>query len=306
MQRSNSLTRFTTFVVIALTLTVVVGCGGKKGGGQSLTAQYEKAMKLGSPDAKSKQLLKIGEQQAKAGDSGGANKSFIAAGSAAEEITLPRLRAEILSEVAKAEGQRGKGLRAEEMLKKARDAYNAIEAVHDRIPAIANCAEVFALHLDSAAKGKGELLEAEDLIASITEPQLKIQAAGRIAAAYFTINREKDGVRVLDSTTASAEAIADARQKADALLQIASILAEAKQTDKGKEILASAITAIGTIEDVQSKAFALTNLAESQLAFGEKTAARASLDEASTLAEKVEASLRGDLTDRIERVKGKI
>jgi|GEM_PF-4433299 tetratricopeptide (TPR) repeat protein len=305
MKRSNSFSNIITLVLVSLVAIGATGCGEKKTG-QSLASQYEKALKISSPDAKASQLLKIGEQQVKASDSMGAQKSFIAAGVAAEQITLPRLRAETLSEIAKAEGRRGKGLRAEEMLDKARKAYNAIETVHDRIPAMANCAEVYALHLDEGAKGKGELLEAEDLVKKITEPQRKLQAISLIAAAYFKIEREEDGVRVLNEMTTAANAMPDARQKSDALIQVVGVLAAAKLKDKGKEVLATAIETIGTIEDVQSKAFALVGLAEAQAAIGDKGAARSTLDEASELAEKVEGSLRGDITERIERAKSKI
>ena len=115
--------------VLLVAVTSLTGCGGGGDQGDSLSQQYEAALRQKSPEARALQLVKIALKQERASDLPSAERSLAAAAKACEKIPQPKQRASVLNTVVYAQAKIGFQTDANQQLMKI---YQLIEQIEDR------------------------------------------------------------------------------------------------------------------------------------------------------------------------------
>jgi len=127
-----------------------------------------------------------------------------------------------------------------------------------------------------------------------------VRALGRIAAAYGKSQRAGDRQRVMAEASVLADGQADPRAKADCLAEIGAAWHAQKDAAASTAAFTAAEQAAAEIEDTQSHAYALLNIAQKVSASKQKAEARKLLNSAQNVAAKVQdSSIRGPLIQEI-------
>jgi hypothetical protein len=287
---------------VAGSVALVVGCGASDPPAKSLTQQYQEALKTPDAAQRARRLVAVAEKQEQAADLNGVSTSLVAARQAAQSVKDPASQASSLVLVAGAYARLEQN--SDQVRELLRQAAAAIERVDDpllKVRSLASLATATSQHLQNFDAAVAHLARAEESAAQIQRPADRAAALGRIAAAYDKSQRPAEAERLLDAARALAGGQTDARTKADCLAEVAGVLATMRSAGDAQDAFAVAQQAAEAIEDPESRAYALVNIARKARGAKQPVQAKALLAQAQSVALKIkDASLRRPLLEEID------
>ena len=203
--------------------------------------------------------------QAKDGNPGDARVNFDQAVAAARSVKSGYARARVLRNVASVQAEAGD-------VDSARATARSIRDVHGRIDALVGVASASAKRGDLGAALKGFRI-AVAAVRSIRESNLRTRGLSKVALAQAAVGYTA-------SARATARSIRDIQGRADALVGVASALAQEGKRGEARAFFDLAVDDAGSIADGYRRAIALGKVAWAQAEAGEETAARMTLDRA--------------------------
>lgn len=293
----------------AMVLTLA-GCGGKGGrtDGPTFQEQVASAMRETAPDARAKQLARIGYQQAKAADERGAREPLRLAGEAAQKVEEPVARAGAFTLLARAEARSGFKAEARASLATAMESAERIELGEMRARQWGEIASVQWAAGDADA-ARRSLASAEKIAATLTDfqgqpdPYTQALVLSAIAQTYQELQAPADVARVLAAAVDRAGQLSDLFSQSRALVAIGS----AQQTTghgKAAETFAQAHAAAGKVEKPHQRALVLAELAQAQAEAKLAADAGATLAEADRTVDAIpEADLQRQAREAVERIR---
>lgn len=295
------------FVLIALALLVVAGCGPSKAPIASYEDKIADARAEANPDSRARKLIVLGYQQAsKSQDIIGSNKTLEWAETSCEEIPDPFAKADAYTLLGKAHARLGSKVKAGKSLLEARKLADGIESLETRINAMSNIAAVYGENLKEAEKADEVLKAAADAAAKIQDPQSRAIALKDVAKAYFKSELKESGDKSLAAAIEAAGAVEDAKMRSDVLAQIAAAHA-ATDPEAALATFESALESARKADKAYSQAYALTEIAEKLVEAKQIDLARKTLDEATALVKDIpEVDLQGQTEARISKVKSRL
>jgi len=309
MSTSNCAGAWTVYACFAVLFgaTQLTGCGGGSEGGPTLSSQHQAAKAEVDPGLRAKKLVAVALKQSKAGDSAGSDVSLAEAMQAASEIKDPAGKAGALNAVADAIGQSGNSADAKKQVRAARSAADEVEELPVRIPLLTRSAEILAQRIEDTDGALDILKEAEKLAGQIEDPAAKVTAQLRVVGGYHVAKGTGDVERLGAVAVEGARELTDARKKSEALADAGGVLRRAGLTEQGTTLFAEAETAAESIEDANSRGYALLNLATRRFAGGIKDDAAKTIKAAEAAAEKVtDRAMREELSKKIREIQNKL
>ncbi len=284
-----------------LPLALVLGCGGGGSKEKSITDQYRAALKQADPVKKASDLARIAEKQNKGGAPADAQATIASAAAAAKEVKDPSSRANSLNNVGAAMARMGQEGEAKEVFSAAAVAADEIQEPDGKITPLTTLASHAGAYLKNPLLGAEYLQKAEAAAGEIKNATIRVQAYGKIAAAYSKLEKIEDAKRVADQGLEFAKGLATTREKADAISEMAVALGKMKKAEESKAAFDDAQKLAGEIEAGESQANAFLHIGKKLKEAGQKDAARTTLAKAEGLAKKVkDGSIRGPLITEIE------
>ncbi|MCC7084858.1 MAG: hypothetical protein IT427_07615 [Pirellulales bacterium] len=297
------------FVAALLMLPFASGCGGGKsndrgaGGGISIQQLYTQAMADNNPPTRARKLVRVGEQQFRAGDMSGADTSYREAAKAIDEIKDPYLRASAETVLAGAYARSSGQTDAERLLKSAAALVANAESADNKVELLSNIAGVYAVNLRQPGNASAKLQDAEKLAGDIVAPSDRLTALAAIIRGYAKAKKTADVDRLVETAGELADGIQDPAKKADALSAFGRALVDADRKKQGVSRLAAAAEAANKIDVTYGKVYALASIAEQYAHAGDAAKARALLSECEELSKNIsEIDLRADAQEKVRQV----
>ncbi len=283
-------------VLLGLFLT---GCGGS-GSGESLHAQYERAMQIADAEARVAQLLRVADKQHAAGDAVGAEKSLVSAADAAKAIRDAGGRATALNRVGMATARMNRPYEAKDIFREVQKVLGEVEDPEVRVALLTRMGYTYAKYLDEAGEAADMLSRAEQSAQQVAYPEGRIEALLEVAYTHFGLGQEEQTRRLLDQSLADARGLEDVRKRADSLASAGATLSKMKKADEAKTIFQEAQQTAAEIPDPLSQAYAYVHLGTKLIESDLKGAAQKILETAEASADKVtDQSMRGPLMEKI-------
>ncbi len=265
-----------------------VGCGSSDSSKDrpSYKDMVVQTQRLTSPEARSRQLARIGGRQAKAGDTFGAEVTLEMAAVASREIedADARIRATVF--LAEQLSIIGKKMEAAEILEPLVSVAEKIESIEVRagaLAAIAN-AQATAGRLSAAQKN---LTVAEGLLDQLDDVFGQVLVQGGIAKAFQKMERPEEVQRVTADFLQRARSAGDDRARANCLALAGAHLRKLGDQEGARKTLGEAITAARAIENPQSKAYSMCDIATKLGEAGYRKTAHGLLEEANAVADTI-------------------
>lgn len=293
--------RAMSLCVLAIAVTCLAGCGGDET--NPLAAKLDKAKSIKDPSTRASELIKVSAEQRSAGDQRAADASLAMASSACDEIKDVAEQAQTMNAVAEAYVAAKKTSEAKDLLKKVATLFPKIEQMSKKVEVVA---QMTAIYGTLGTPGTAYLEQVEADAAAIEDPQLRVQAMSDIAAAYHHIKETDRAAKQIADTLAAARAIEDPRQKTEAVIIVAAQYAKLDDAAKATELFQEAETLIDQIERPDSQAHALVSLASARSTAGQKDAAKQTLAAADKAADKVDASQKAELQQKIGNLRKRL
>lgn len=292
--------------IIAAVLIASVGCGGGEAEGPSLDAQVKKAMSNPVPQSRAGELIRVAARQREAGDFAGSARSLDAAAEAAKLVESPATRVESLCLVVDAQDKAGSSTGAQDLLKAASRAVDEIAAPADKAAALSQMAAAYGNTLKDMDIAGIYLKNAEEEAAKIESPLDKALALLKLASAQSQLANSEAATRLIEQGLELARGIADPRQRCEALATAGETLSKMKLVEEGKAAFGEAQAEAAKITEPLNQSYAYLEIANRMVNVGLSNAATETLDKARVQADKVEASLRRDLLDAIDRANSRL
>lgn len=276
---------------IGLVGAAVGGCnrGSDSGGKLSYREQAARAQTEKDPEYRAIKLTKIGYAQGKVKDLSGADDTLRLAREACEAIPDAATRSKAWVYLAKVHNVLENRSKAREATKLALASANEIESPERKAVALAEAAEAESRAVDQAA-AKATLDRAEKLADSIGDSQGRIISLCAVAESYWRNSKPKEADRVISSALKYAGSIDNLKKRCPALAEIAVQQAKLKQKDSAAKTFDLSLESARLIEDQYAKSYAMGELAERLSASGFRAKAHKVLVEAESEAEKIPQS----------------
>ena len=140
---------------------------------------------------------------------------------------------------------------------------------------------------------------AKNLADSIEHPGGKVDAFLTIALGYLGVKGQEDIDSLVGESLEVAREIPDPRDRTNALIAIGYKLGGLNKGDQVKEVLAEAKQATTEIAEDLSRAYALAELGRGFGMAGDRATALKLFDQAESLADNVDTSMRATLIEKI-------
>ncbi len=298
--------RVRPWAALGLTVLLLTGCGGSKTpGGTSLAAQIEAAQRDPDPQSRARALITLGYQQYKAQDTMGARDTYRLAHRAANEIKIPGIRAIELAKLAEGYARMDNPGDARDVVREAKSVVASVSEPFLQVTAYSALAKAMGIAQDQG-EAAALLRDAEAVVDrqpqtdDPIELQQRVDALISIAEGYYGLDRKDNAAALFDRIRQLAEAMPLPRSQANALASLGAAQ-NRLGAPEGQANLDAAVEAAHQIEDVNSQAHALAEIAV-KLPSREQT--NALLDEANKLAEQVpDAGLRNEVQEKIRKAR---
>jgi len=250
--------------VLALALA---GCGpsGDGGGGPNVMQQYKEAGQNANPEIAATQLVRVAYLLKRAGDGATAERAANDAARRAGEIKDAGGKAMAFKDVAAVQGFLSMRTETKTSLKAAQAAAEQMEAGDRKAEVLGRVGVIYGNSLNDADSARYWLEEAEKAVEAAADPVAKTRGLITVAG-YFNLWTAEEGKagaeRLTKEAQAAAAAIANPRDKAGALGDIAAKLDQMKKTAEAKAMYDEALTVARAIPEDFSHAFALCDLVE--------------------------------------------
>ncbi len=294
------------FCVGLLILPAIVGCGGPKNNGKSLTEEYQEALALPNADGRARALIRVAKKQENAGDRAGAERSLDDATNASDEVTDPAPRAGVFNALADAQAKTGLFGDAKRSLKEVRKACEdeSIDA-EQKVIIYSKMAVTYGAYLKKKENAETYLEMAADLAVGVESPLGKVSSLMTVAEEFQKLDMASEADKLVTQSLEVAKSISDPRDQADAIASIASSLGQMGKEDQARTTFDEAIGTAEKIEDIVSKAHALADLAPKLAKVGRKSDARELLKKAAAAADKItgDKGLQNEVREKIDSYK---
>lgn len=292
--------------VLAAVLLASVGCGGGESKGPSLDAQVKQAMSNPAPEARVVALIRVAARQREAGDFAGAERSLGAAAEAAKTVEAPATRVETICSVIAAQDKAGSTSGAKDLLKAASRAVDEVTDPAQKAEAHGKMAVAYGVTLKDLDIAGIYLKNAEEEAAKVEKPAEKAMVWLQLAAAHSQLDDSDAATRLIEQGLQTAREIPDPRKRCDALAVAGATLSKLQRGDEAKAAFAEAQDEAAKIAEPINQSYAYLEIARQMAAAGMKSSAAEMLAKSRAAADKVEASLRQDLLEAIDRASGQL
>lgn len=288
--------------LLAGALALSAGCSSKEEG-SSLADQYTAAMKIPGDEARARKLAAIGEDQLKAKDYAGAERSFAAAREAAAELDDPMQAAGVYLTLAVKQAKSNSKNGSRQAVEQAAGKINQIEIAEAKAENLADLGILQARFVDKDV-AVATIQSAEEMIDQVEGIEGKVNVLSKVTRAYRAIQNNDEAERVLVSAVDMANEIEAPSEKIRALIAVAHAQNKAGYKKAALATLGEAVTVAGTInDDVTLAALRRLDIAEAYGDLGEKDLRQKQIDKAHDLATGPNAgSTAQEALDRIGRM----
>lgn len=292
---------------LGLAALCVTGCGGgnTSQSGSSLAAQIQAAQQNPDPQARARNLIILGYKQYKAQDTQGARDTYRLAHRAAQEIQDPSVRALELAKLAEGYARMENPADAKQVVREALPVAGQVSEPFLKVTAYTALAKVMGLANDSG-EAAALLRDAEAVVAEMPhndDPilmQQRVDALISIGEGYYSLDRKENAQALFEQINQIAASMPSQRSRADALAALGAAQSRVNAPE-AEATLTAAIDAARQIEDVNSRAHALADIATKVPNRGQ---ANTLLDEAEKVAAEVpDAGLRNEVQTKIRKAR---
>ena len=295
-------------LLIVTYCAVLPGCGSSKSSdGRSFTQQVADAKQEADADRRAKKLMRIARSQAKAGATVGAEKTLTLAADACEQVEDAATRAGVTSILAEEWVRLGNRSDGRNAVRAALAAAGEIEDVQLKAKKLARAARAQVVTEDTDG-ATATLKRAEELAGQLQEAKSKVPVLTSVAVGYAAMDKGRaEADRVIAAALALAATIEDARDRCDAIAQVADRQSAMKQSSAAEKSFDLALQAAREIESPYGRTYVFCDLAESLSEAGLHAKAHKLLKEADDLASKIpEPDLQRESIQRVRTLKGKL
>jgi hypothetical protein len=276
------------WLVLAASVLGFAGCprGGPSGGEPSLADQIAQAKQEADASLRSRQLARLGAEQAQAGDAAGAIQTFALAAEAVDEIGHAVQKAEAAADLVGFQFGAGEAKRASELLGKWVEDASRAEPVAARI----ECLAILGLaqyRVDAKSDAESTLTMAAGQIESLSDPLEMVRCRAVLGAAHKDAMLEDKGASLLHEAVALVDAEQDPVIHSRATVLLCSHLARMGLVLDTQALLADSVKLARRADDPLVRATALVELSAGYFAAGDSSGAGQALDEAKKHAEAV-------------------
>jgi tetratricopeptide (TPR) repeat protein len=294
------------------------GCGGGDEENSSYTAKVREAKAISDPKVRARELVKVGLHQHDGKDVSGAERTFVDARAACDEIQDPLDKAEELAALAQAYGRTGKkpaasglAVEIERLISGAKPAsavkyqtkatalvflgraYQTIDQPNDAASCMKKASAV-ADELQPAHVGGDEIQLA----------RAKSEIYSTAAAGFASIGQQDQARQTLEEALASASSIAEQNTQAVTLAHVAAAQ-RSYDADGAVETFDAAAAAARAVMDEYERVFAMAEVAEIMRKNGQGAKAGDLLNAAQAITENMrKLDLKKEAQERIQQARG--
>lgn len=308
-----TLCRMVAALAVLSLLSLTSGCGSDSGGGggKALTfdEQVRRAKEIASPGERAQELVRIGEEQVKAGDTFNARNTLRDAHDAAKDVDDVQERASLFARCARVQFDAGKRSDGRKSMEEAIKAAKELEKPEAKATQLANIAVLQSKANENADASK-TIAQAEGLIPEIENADGKKTCQLAIARSYHEMKKSGEAERLVQAALETAKAMEDAAKRVQAVADVAEIQKLIGQDDAAAETFQHAVSMVEEIsrdddnDTFYARSYALAEIGEKMYLSGFKKESKKALNEAEKAAGKVkDGSLKKDVDRRIGNIR---